>query len=122
MSLLTRLALAVLLPAALLAQAHAGDDTPPVREQALVAFTSDEGLARLARAGAKVDFPALANQFEAQSNATFCGPTTAAIVLNAARGASRDLRLSRNSLARKHGPLAPPLEADASHEGYTKPA
>ena len=99
MSLLTRLALAVLLPAALLAQAHAGDDTPPVREQALVAFTSDEGLARLARAGAKVDFPALANQFEAQSNATFCGPTTAAIVLNAAHGASLDLPRDRRRLS-----------------------
>lgn len=51
----------------------------------LVAFASDEGLARLARSSAKVDFPVLANQFEAQSNGAFCGPTTAAIVLNAQR-------------------------------------
>mgnify|MGYP000735807889 CR=1 FL=1 len=34
----------------------------------------------------KVDFPALANQFEPQSNAAFCGPTSAAIVLNALMG------------------------------------
>jgi NAD(P)H-dependent flavin oxidoreductase YrpB (nitropropane dioxygenase family) len=58
---------------------------------ALVPFTSDEGLARLARAEGKIDFPALANQFEPQSNIAFCGPTTAAIVLNTARGKSQDL-------------------------------
>jgi hypothetical protein len=52
---------------------------------------TDEGRARLARTTAKVDFPALANQFEAQSNVAFCGPTTAAIVLNAVRSGSRDL-------------------------------
>ncbi|MDM0111454.1 phytochelatin synthase family protein [Variovorax sp. J22R133] len=49
---------------------------------ALVPFSSDEGVARLARSGAKADFAPLANQFEAQYNVTFCGPTTAAIVLN----------------------------------------
>jgi hypothetical protein len=98
MSLLARLALAVLLSAALLTQAHAADDARPAQEQTLVAFTSDEGLARLARADAKVDFAALANQFEAQSNALFCGPTTAAIVLNAARGASRDHPRDRSRL------------------------
>ena len=47
----------------------------------LVPFASDEGLVRLARSDARADFAALANQFEAQSNAAFCGPTTAAIVL-----------------------------------------
>jgi hypothetical protein len=56
-----------------------------------VVFNSDEGLTRLARATAKVDFPALANQFEAQSNIAFCGPTTTAIVLNALRSGTRDL-------------------------------
>ena len=64
---------------------------PPDVEPALVAFASDEGLARLARAGAKVNFPRLANQYEAQLNGAFCGPTTAAIVLNAVRNRSSDL-------------------------------
>ena len=57
----------------------------------LVPFASDEGLVRLARSDARADFAALANQFEAQSNAAFCGPTTAAIVLNAARGRAAGL-------------------------------
>lgn len=58
---------------------------------ALVPFASDEGLARLGRSGAKVDFAALTNQFEAQYNGTFCGPTSAAIVLNAVHSRSADL-------------------------------
>lgn len=58
---------------------------------ALVPFASAEGQARLARTPAKADFAPLANQFEAQATIAFCGPTTAAIVLNALRpaGASR---------------------------------
>jgi Phytochelatin synthase len=52
-------------------------------ELLLVAFTSDEGIARFARAVAKVDFPLLANQFEAQANVAFCGPAIAAMLLNA---------------------------------------
>jgi hypothetical protein len=43
------------------------------------------------RAVGKIDFPALANQFEPQSNIAFCGPTTAAIVLNTVRARSQDL-------------------------------
>jgi len=58
---------------------------------ALVLFASDEGVARLARASAKADFALLANQFEAQYNGLFCGPTSAAIVLNALRSRSADL-------------------------------
>ena len=61
-------------------------------------FASAEGMARLNRADAKVDFAALVNQFEAQSNAAFCGPTTAAIVLNTARGRSPDLPRDRSRL------------------------
>jgi len=49
----------------------------------LVPFSSDDGLVRLGRSKAKADFAALANQYEAQTNRLFCGPTTAAIVLNA---------------------------------------
>ena len=64
--------------------------TPSV-DAALVAFGSDEGIARLARSTAKADFAPLANQFEAQLNSSFCGPTSAAIVLNTLRNRSADL-------------------------------
>lgn len=64
----------------------AGGTTPE-----LVAFASQEGLRRLSSTSDKVDFPPLANQFEAQFHASFCGPTSAAIVLNAIRSRSVDL-------------------------------
>jgi hypothetical protein len=57
----------------------------------LAPFASEEGLARLSRSDAKVNFPALANQFEAEYNGAFCGPASAAIVLNAMRGRAADL-------------------------------
>ncbi len=98
MSLATRIALAVLLTAVQPQAAFARDDAAAGIVQELVLFSSDEGLARLARSAAKVDFPALANQFEAQSNAAFCGPTSAAIVLNAIRGRSGDLPRDRSRL------------------------
>jgi hypothetical protein len=66
----------------------------------LVALASDEGLARLGRATGKADFAALANQFEAQINGAFCGPTSAAIVLNAVRSRS-------TALPRDHDRLRP---------------
>ena len=98
MSRSMRLKFIFLLAAALLSPAHALEDTRAASPPALVAFSSDDGLARLARAGAKVDFPFLANQFEAQSNAAFCGPTTAAIVLNAIRGNRPDAPRDRSRL------------------------
>lgn len=58
---------------------------------ALEPFATDEGMARLGRSDAKVDFAALANQFEAQYNGAFCGPTSAAIVLNTLHTRSADL-------------------------------
>ena len=91
MVLLARIVIAVSLAVTLVPEALALDEAAPKIEQGLVAFASNEGLARLARADGKVDFPALANQFEAQSNIAFCGPTTVAIVLNAVRGRSPDL-------------------------------
>lgn len=98
MSLPARVALAVLLAVTLVPEALARDEVAPNTVQGLVAFASDEGLARLARAEGKVDFPALANQFEAQSNIAFCGPTTVAIVLNAVRGQSPGLPRDRSRL------------------------
>jgi hypothetical protein len=98
MLVLARVAIVFLLATTLVPEALARDEAAPNPVQSLVAFTSDEGLARLARAQAKVDFPALANQFEAQSNIAFCGPTTVAIVLNAVRGRSQDLPRDRSRL------------------------
>jgi phytochelatin synthase len=91
MSLPARVVLVAFLATIVVPQAQARDEATPSPVQALVVFNSNEGLARLGRAAAKVDFPALANQFEPQSNIAFCGPTTAAIVLNAVRSGSRDL-------------------------------
>ena len=98
MSWLPRLSLAVLLAIALVCPVSAGNEAAPDRVQGLVAFGSEEGMARFVRAVAKADFPALANQFEAQSNGAFCGPTTAAIVLNAVHAQSRDLPRDRSRL------------------------
>ncbi len=98
MSLKARIGLAVLLATTLAAPALARDEVPPAVAQGLVAFSSDDGLVRLARSPAKVDFPALANQFEAQTNFLFCGPTTAAIVLNAVRARSSGLPRDRGRL------------------------
>jgi hypothetical protein len=91
MSLFARIALALLLATVQVPAAFALDQAPASLTQELVPFSSDDGLARLARSDAKVDFPVLANQFEAESNGAFCGPTSAAIVLNAVRGRSPDL-------------------------------
>jgi hypothetical protein len=98
MSPIVRIVLAFLLATVQLPMAFALDNAPASVVQELVPFTSDEGLARLARSTAKVDFPALANQFESQSNAAFCGPTSAAIVLNAVRGRGADLPRDRTRL------------------------
>lgn len=56
----------------------------------LTPFASEEGLARLARSDAKVNFPALANEFEAEYNGAFCGPASSTIVLNAIHIRSED--------------------------------
>jgi hypothetical protein len=98
MSLLARCGIAFALAAAMAFPTWAAETAAPNVAPELVAFASDEGLARLSRADAKADFPALANQFEAQSNSAFCGPATAAIVLNAVRGRSPDLPRDRSRL------------------------
>jgi hypothetical protein len=97
------------------------DAVPPAVAQPspLVPFASEEGLARLARAQAKVDFPLLANQFEAQSNAAFCGPTTAAIVLNALHGPSSGLPRDRSRL-RDGDLLHLPPKVDLTLPRYTQ--
>ncbi len=107
MSLLARAVLAFCLATSIVPAALARDEAPAVAAQTLVPFGSEEGLARLARSGAKVDFPALANQFEAQSNGAFCGPTTTAIVLNTVRGRSPDLPRDRSRLRPEDFQYAP---------------
>ncbi|WP_076999028.1 phytochelatin synthase family protein [Variovorax sp. KK3] len=106
MNTLTRFALALLSAAILGCQSAppppTAASTPPIdapaAQAALLPFASDEGLRRLASADAKRNFAALANQFEAQINGTFCGPTTAAIVLNAVHTRSADLPRDRERL------------------------
>lgn len=98
MQFLARVALILLLAGAFVSPAFAGDEKPAAVVQALVPFDSDEGLARLAGAGAKADFASLANAFEAQSNVVFCGPATAAIVLNALHGQDAGLPRDRGRL------------------------
>jgi hypothetical protein len=98
MTIFVRIILAAFLAAAQVPAAFALDIAPAVASQGLVSFASEEGLARLSRSTAKVDFPALANQFEAQSNGAFCGPTAAAIVLNTVRGRSADLPHDRSRM------------------------
>jgi Phytochelatin synthase len=109
----------VWLLAVLLAAAAPAQDLPRVQPPALVSFASEEGLARLARASAKADFATLANQFEAQSNAAFCGPTTAAIVLNALAGTAKDLPRDRSRL-RSEDLLHLPATADLTLPRYTQ--
>ena len=100
MQILNRLACCWLLSCSLLAGGHAAEAVAVAAPaSALVPFASEEGLARLARSTARADFPALANQFEAQSNAAFCGPTTAAIVLNTIRARSPELPRDRTRLS-----------------------
>jgi len=91
MSLAKRVLLLVLLATAAVPPALARDEANATATPGLVAFNSDEGMARLSRSTARADFAALANQFESQSNIAFSGPTTVAIVLNAARSGSSDL-------------------------------
>jgi len=91
MSLAARVVLLVLLAISAVSPALARDATTATVTQGLVAFNSDEGMARLARSTARADFASLANQFEPQSNIAFCGPTSAAIVLNAAKSGGSDL-------------------------------
>lgn len=75
---------------------------------ALVPFASEEGIARFARSTAKVDFATLANQFEAQYNGAFCGPTSAAIVLNTVHSQRADLPRDHTRLRSSDVQFMPP--------------
>jgi hypothetical protein len=90
MPILTRLALALFLAAAPF-PTLALDNPPAPANQALVPFASEEGFTRLARSNARIDFPVLANQYEEEVDAAFCGPASAAMVLNAVNARSDNL-------------------------------
>lgn len=117
--LLARYGLVFLLAAALASPVHALQDTSAQVVPSLVPFNTEEGLARLSRSVAKADFPALANQFEAQSNMAFCGPTSAAIVLNALYAGSKDLPRDRSRL-RAEDLLSAPKDWDLSVPRFTQ--
>ena len=85
----------------------------------LVPFASDEGLARLSRADAKVNFPALANQFEAEYNGAFCGPASATMVLNAVLEGGPSCRTTTAACVRTTSNIAPP-GVDPSLARYTQ--
>ncbi len=59
----------------------------------LVSWNSAKGLQRLSESKYKIDFFRLASHFQAQPNGVVCGPTTAAIVLNALRLKNDDPRI-----------------------------
>ena len=98
MVLFARIASALLLTCTLCAMAYGEEASVPLRATALVPFTSAEGLDRLMRTPAKPDFAPLANQFEAQTTIAFCGPTSAAIVLNALHPQDRSSPRDRSRL------------------------
>ncbi len=119
MKAIARAALVVLLAATPPQWAFAFDNPAPAGSQTLVPFDSEEGLARLSRSNARVDFPELANQFEAEYNAAFCGPASAAIVLNAIKGRSAGAPHDHSRLRPEDGRYAPP-GVDASIARYTQ--
>jgi hypothetical protein len=87
----------------------------------LVSFTEAESIKRLERSKFKVDFFHLANQFESQTNKAFCGPTSAAIVLNALRAGNDQLEKpqDRTLLTEADFKLIPPA-LDPLYHRYTQ--
>ncbi len=63
------------------------------KDQAIKKWGSPEGISRLEQSKYKVDFFKLANHFESQHNKIFCGPTSAAIVLNSLRVRNGKLKI-----------------------------
>lgn len=76
-------------------------------------------MTRLARADSKRGSASLASQFEAQLIGAFCGPTTAAIVLNTVRNRSAGLPPDRDRLREGDLPHLPP-DADPTVPRHTQ--
>ena len=69
--------------------------------QPLIEWGSEESSDRLSRSLHKTDFFPLSNHFISQDNRIFCGPVSAAIVLNSLRlGSQRELPEDRHSIAK----------------------
>jgi Phytochelatin synthase len=110
---------ATLLALTPLAAARALESSQAEISLGLVPFSSDEGMARLARSDAKVNFPALANQFEAEYNQAFCGPASSAMVLNAMRSGAADLPRDTSRIRPDDLKYLPP-GAEAATARYTQ--
>ncbi|NOR81490.1 MAG: phytochelatin synthase [Methyloprofundus sp.] len=65
-------------------------------DQPIVSWGSPKGIARLEESKYKIDFFKLANHFESQHNKIFCGPTSAAIVLNSLRVRNGNIQLPQD--------------------------
>ncbi|MCP3939998.1 MAG: hypothetical protein GY710_00755 [Desulfobacteraceae bacterium] len=63
---------------------------------AIVNWGTTEGIHRLEESKYKIDFFKLANNFEGQTNKIFCGPTSAAIILNSLRIRNKALTLPQD--------------------------
>ncbi len=62
----------------------------------IVNWGTTEGIHRLEESKYKIDFFKLANNFEGQTNKIFCGPTSAAIILNSLRIRNKGLTLPQD--------------------------
>lgn len=69
------------------------------RSEELISYASAEGIARISRSQYKADFFILSNNFESQENGLYCGPTTAAIVLNSMRIRKENASLPKDDRA-----------------------
>ncbi|MEZ4703712.1 MAG: phytochelatin synthase family protein [Bdellovibrionota bacterium] len=78
----------------------------------LISFSSELGRQMFDESHTKADFFSLANQFESQNNKIFCGPTSAAIVLNTLF--EDDLRTNRVAVSPDVQPL---LNTDSKYLG-----
>ncbi len=85
--------------------------------QPVVSWNTTDGIERLATSKHKIDFFKLANHFESQSNKFFCGPTSAAIVLNALRVRNPDYQHVENPLPVDENLLS---ETDRKHLSNSK--
>lgn len=79
--------------------AIAQNPAPAAEKVILLSWNSDESAARLTRSKHKADFFVLANNFVSQENGAFCGPASAAIILNSFRlGKKQGLPVDKSSI------------------------
>lgn len=82
---------------------HYKVDTTIKSADILVDYTSEEGMRRIERSSHKRDFFVLSNNFESQENGLFCGPTSAAIILNSFRIRSKNAKVPKDKRAVEKG-------------------